>query len=383
MLRRVAIVLVGLCSTCLAAGTPEYQLVVAQAPQGSHPNQADWRPVSRFDFFAGTLPIPVPRADLPVTEVFDPSGAAFRTATDLFISNRHGNVTGAGSISRFTLNPDGSATLIQNITASGMIGVHQIAFNAAGTEMFACTINNGVYRFSFDESGVVTPRGSFGSPLASRGIAVHPNGRVVFVSDATTTVKRFRLENDGSVTSLGSILIPGSALNHNMKITPDRRELYIFDITGRVHRLRFNGEDNLTHLSQFMSPGCIDGAFSPNGRELFIANHTSGGITRYLYNAETNSWGAVAGPNGTIAMPFVGGIGTHTPVICLADLDDGSGAGVPDAAVTIDDLLYMLGVFNAGTLQADLDDGSGTGTRDGAVTIDDLLFFLDRFGAGC
>jgi hypothetical protein len=31
----------------------------------------------------------------------------------------------------------------------------------------------------------------------------------------------------------------------------------------------------------------------------------------------------------------------------------------------------------------DLDNGTGTGVSDGAVTIDDLLFFLMRFEAGC
>lgn len=68
---------------------------------------------------------------------------------------------------------------------------------------------------------------------------------------------------------------------------------------------------------------------------------------------------------------------------CPADLDDGSGTGTSDGAVTIDDLLYFLVVFEAGDVGADLDNGSGVGIPDGAVTIDDLLFFLLRFEAGC
>ncbi|MGD9791443.1 MAG: GC-type dockerin domain-anchored protein [Phycisphaerales bacterium] len=72
----------------------------------------------------------------------------------------------------------------------------------------------------------------------------------------------------------------------------------------------------------------------------------------------------------------------HCPE-CPADLDDGSGTGTPDSAVTIDDLLYFLGLFQSGEVAADLDDGNGTGTPDGAVTIDDLLFFLDHFNSGC
>lgn len=68
---------------------------------------------------------------------------------------------------------------------------------------------------------------------------------------------------------------------------------------------------------------------------------------------------------------------------CVADFDDGSGTGVPDGGVTIDDLLYYLGIFEAGASCCDVDDGSGTGKPDGGVTIDDLLYYLIHFEAGC
>ncbi len=68
---------------------------------------------------------------------------------------------------------------------------------------------------------------------------------------------------------------------------------------------------------------------------------------------------------------------------CPADYDDGSGTGTIDNAVDISDLLYYLGLFDAGDLAADLDDGSGTGTKDGGVDISDLLYYLGRFDAGC
>ncbi len=68
---------------------------------------------------------------------------------------------------------------------------------------------------------------------------------------------------------------------------------------------------------------------------------------------------------------------------CPADLDDGSGTGTPDGGVTIDDLVYFLSAFGAGSTAADLDDGSGTGTPDGGVTIDDLIYYLTRFQGGC
>jgi len=70
-------------------------------------------------------------------------------------------------------------------------------------------------------------------------------------------------------------------------------------------------------------------------------------------------------------------------VTCPADLDDGSGSGTPDNAITIDDLLFFLAAFENGSTDADLDDGQGLSLQDDAVTIDDLLYFLARFELGC
>lgn len=68
---------------------------------------------------------------------------------------------------------------------------------------------------------------------------------------------------------------------------------------------------------------------------------------------------------------------------CAADLDDGSGLGVRDGGVGIDDLLYFLSLYAAGDARADLDDGSGSGTRDGAVDMQDLGYFAERLTEGC
>jgi len=67
-------------------------------------------------------------------------------------------------------------------------------------------------------------------------------------------------------------------------------------------------------------------------------------------------------------------IDAGTPT-CVADVDDGSGTGTPDGGVTIDDLLYYLQVFEAGSISSDVDDGSGTGTLDGGDAIVVLLYY--------
>lgn len=91
--------------------------------------------------------------------------------------------------------------------------------------------------------------------------------------------------------------------------------------------------------------------------------------------------GTSGGPNPNPAPNGV--VWKLVPAPCQGDLDDGSGNGVHDNAVTIDDLVYMLVNFEAGNVAVDIDNGLSNGTRDQAVTIDDLLYFLKHFDAGC
>lgn len=74
-----------------------------------------------------------------------------------------------------------------------------------------------------------------------------------------------------------------------------------------------------------------------------------------------------------------------TPVSgCIADADNGSGTGTPDGGVDINDLIYFLAAFEAGSQNADISDGTNCGTAvDGGVDINDLLCFLDHFELGC
>jgi len=75
--------------------------------------------------------------------------------------------------------------------------------------------------------------------------------------------------------------------------------------------------------------------------------------------------------------------GDIVPVLCVADVDDGSGLGNPDGGVGIEDLIYYLALYTNGAPRADVDDGSGFGTPDGGVGIEDLLYYLVRYNGGC
>lgn len=120
-----------------------------------------------------------------------------------------------------------------------------------------------------------------------------------------------------------------------------------------------------------------------------IANAIRWGST---YNFRFDANVAPAAPNGSVTLglwksgtPASMSASAQVPgtPACVADMDNGSGSGTADGAVTVDDMLYFLGVFSNGSIRADIDNGSGNGVSDGGVTIDDLLYFVFRFESGC
>ena len=103
-----------------------------------------------------------------------------------------------------------------------------------------------------------------------------------------------------------------------------------------------------------------------------------GGLVQYNFRlwADCDNDGVID-TGGLGARTFCHGDG------CAADVDDGSGLGIPDGGVDINDMLFYLSIYEASAPGADVDDGSGTGTLDDGVDINDLLFFLDRYEGGC
>jgi len=127
------------------------------------------------------------------------------------------------------------------------------------------------------------------------------------------------------------------------------------------------------------------------------ANVDSGGISRFTASGATASSVTLARDNhlqgavdviSLLRCIVTNSCGSATSnaaglAVCVADTDDGSGTGLCDGGVGIEDLLNYLVLYNAGAMGADLDDGTSTGTRDGGVGIEDLLYYLQHYNAGC
>jgi hypothetical protein len=136
----------------------------------------------------------------------------------------------------------------------------------------------------------------------------------------------------------------------------------------------------LTALS--ISSAALAQPFAIDWHTIEGGGQTQGGtFTLYGVIGQPDAGPTLTGGTFTLNGGFLAGA---TAPACPADLDDGSGTGTPDGGVTIDDLVFFVTAFSAGSTDADLDDdGIDPASPDGGVTIDDLIFFLAHFAGGC
>ncbi len=86
---------------------------------------------------------------------------------------------------------------------------------------------------------------------------------------------------------------------------------------------------------------------------------------------------------GTLNNAYADSLTVTLSHACPADMDNGTGQGVPDGGVDVNDLLFFVPQYEAANAVADIDDGNGQGVPDGGVDINDLLYFLLHYEGGC
>jgi hypothetical protein len=332
-----------------AAHAQTFQLVVTETPPGSGHQQ---QPVLRY-LVNGSGGAVTRLADVPRTQTSDPACPAFRSPLELFVGNRHGN-QGPGSVSPFVLGSN-AATAVPGprLTGNALSGVHQIAFDPAGDELFCANqLGGAVSRFRFDALGAAIANGTVAMPdtLSDRGIAIRAADRQLFVS-ALTLIRRFRRNLDGSYTHLGNFTTGTSSL-HFLKFRGD--ELYAADYgAGVVHRFRFDANGAPVPNGGVTSPNAIDVAFSPDGAEMYVSSHGSGGIRRFTYNSGNDSWT----PGATIAAPSLGGIAV-SPLDASGSFDP-YGNGCPGTGGRVPSLSAIGSAARGRALTLNVFDGPG------------------------
>ncbi len=294
-----------------------------------------------------------------------PAGGS-RTITQMFLAGRSRNfgagravIGGRVALQASVLDPGGgndqSITLL--IDAGEVLPPTDPAWTIP--QAFESNTNSGVHGTSFEirDDVEVTALGYYDDLFSGgEGLDVpHPVG----IYDVATR------ELVASISVPAGTAAPRENLFRYAEIPPARLTAGREYIVAAVSTGDFG--HNVAASAMSVGPGVILGTWRSGG----------GGPGLSYPNTAVNTTARFMGPS------FKYRLAPPRPP-CPADLDDGSGTGTPDQGVTIDDLVYFLGVFASGSAEADLDDdGLDPGTPDGGVTIDDLIFFLGHFTGGC
>ncbi len=296
-----------------------FHLVVTETP----PVTGSGQPVDRF-VLAGTGGVATPLPSIPAALTDDPSSLAFRSPWEMFVANRSGH-SGNGSVSTFYFESSLDEYVAGPvITGNSLTDPHQLTFNPVDGELFVTNWTSGlVSRFLFTPEGLPVANGVIpAAPGPNQlGIAVRAADQQLFVS-SYTSVERLTRNPDGSYTPVGNFTVPGATSLHYMTFRGD--ELYLCDVfSNTVARFLFDASGSPIPNGTVTSQTPISVAFSPDGNEMFVASHIDGGITRFTYDAGTDTWTQ----SGVISTPTLGGIATQ-----VADSDgtyDIYGQGCP------------------------------------------------------
>ncbi|MGH7245007.1 MAG: hypothetical protein ACREJD_16450 [Phycisphaerales bacterium] len=361
----------GALVTSSAALAQPFQIVGTIAPPFSIP-ESQWKNALRFSL-TGSGSAATPISSIPNGQVHDPVGVAFRTPTDLFIGNRHGN-SGQTTVSRFKLTNGGAdATFVNEFSQPGMVGIHEIAFNPVTHELFCATLDNGIWRFTFDSLGQPVAHGSFALGRPWRGLCIEPTGNYLYASQATNQIIRFRINPDQSMTELTPYFVPGGNQIHFFSQGPSQTQIYACDIFGNaVFRLNVAPDGGLSLYQTIPCVNAIDCTFSPAGNEMYVARHISGNIDRFTYNSGADTWTFT----NSIATDSMGCVAAYVPAACPADL---TGEGFVDDS----DFVIFVQAYNI----LDCEDASmplgcpADFNLDGLVDDSDFVIFVAAYDA--
>lgn len=269
----------------------QFTLLAVEATAGSNGgNTAAYGGVQQYAFAAtgGTF---TPGPGLPASQLHDPAGIVVM-GHDVFVSNRHGNTLGLGSVQQFAWNGTSlsGGTTIAAQTSSLYAGWHGFTFSNG--DLFVTTANGGTRRYRDSGSGYVEIGGVATGPV--RDVTCSADGTKMYEVGVGGSIRVTQVlpSGFGSANNYG---LNGASSSHQMAWRSGSLFVTGFN-SSTVHRVDFDANGFPVSSTLVASPnGAIGIAFSPDLGEMFVASHTGNRIYRYL--ASGTSWV----PNGEIA----------------------------------------------------------------------------------
>lgn len=272
--------------------------------------------------------------------------ASASAAPTLYVTNG-----GSDSVSVFTIGPSGDLDPVGDPVPTLDLP-RGIAFLPSGDAAYV--VNGGAHRISSYRVGArgrLTPLGrpveTAGEPF---GIAVARDGRAVYVTSFDATVSAFAVRHDGTLTAIGEpLLVDGGRLTtRGVAVSPDGR--YVFVSTGDIDdptrgvlatfAVRADHTLELLRTTE-IDPGAFDIGVTPDGRFLYVA---CSGTNRILPFRIGSGGGLSPLPAASAPVfPISAVVHEHLLFVTVGGDLDGAGNGVWVFAIGADGTLRRVG----------------------------------------
>lgn len=277
-----------------------FTLFAAETSAGSNGgNTSAYGGLRQYEF-TGTGSAATSGAGFPASSLHDPAGLAMNGGK-LFISNRHGNTLGLGSVQ----SADWDGTTLSNLATvatqsqSSEQGFHGLGFAPNG-DMFVTTVNDGTIRFRDSGSGYAKIGKTTSG--ARRDAWISPDGNKLFETGIGNSIRITDLAAN-SFGSFTDFTVSGANAMHQMAWKNGSLFVTSFN-NGQVYRMDLDA--NFMPVSSTLVatvPGAIGIAFSPDGQEMFVSQHQVGGITRLAWDG--TAWNNSGTINTGVSMGYL------------------------------------------------------------------------------
>jgi uncharacterized repeat protein (TIGR02543 family) len=272
----------------------------------------------------------------------------------------------AGSVSQFTIGPNGALTpMFTPTVTTGGSNSQRIAVDAAGKYVYVTNVSsNTVSQFTIGSDGALS---AMSTPTISMGpgpgiyypwiVAVHPTGKWAYVAiNQRSYVNQYTIGSDGALSAMTPASVPAGAYPDTVVVHPSGKYAYVSNGDGNTIS-QYTIEQTTGALSA-MTPASVPAGHNawsivvdPSGKYAYATNYVQGTVSQYTIDQTTGALSPNSPATVSTGWTYVGAIavdpaGKHVYV-------GNPGAGSPTAVVAqfeigTDGTLTSIGTVSAG-----------------------------------
>jgi 6-phosphogluconolactonase len=248
----------------------------------------------------------------------------------VFVANQGGGVS-AFTVDRTTTSSAGTLTAITNSPfPTGTNPVSVVVDPKANFIYVANGGSNDISAYTMDSSsGNLT---AFASTISLAGtpkqVRIDPNGRFLYAALGTVGVQVFKINADGTLTSVTTVAPAPCAGASDVAVDPDTRFAYIADGNTGICAYAINANSGgLSLINQSIIPSAtkpVALVVNPNGKQLFVVNNGANNVSAFTLNVDGTVTAVSSSPFASGAQPSAIAVDPSEKFVYVTNSGDGT-----------------------------------------------------------